>query len=533
MHANDLPDDSDALRSLALQLQTQLDEQASLLDEKACLLEAQSDELALLREYIRLLKHARFGRSSEKRSDLQGSLFNEAEVEADEAEIEESHVSAHSRKKRGRKPLPESIPRIEIVHDLPEDEKYCSIDGTPLERIGEETSEQLEFIPAQLRVLRHVRPKYACPRCRTGIRTAPMPPQPIPKSLASPTLLAHVAISKYGDGLPLYRQETMFRRIGIDLPRSSLANWMVKVGELVQPLINLLREDLLSSGFVQCDETRYQVLKEPGKRAESQSYLWVQHAPDLGIVIYEYDPSRSAEVPKRLFAGFEGYMQTDGYEGYGAQGKEPGVTHVGCWGHARRKFDEALRGQRSSKKKNRSTKESKALAGLAFIQKLYKIDKPLRDRPPDERYRIRLEQSKPVMEKLRIWLDDALPRVPPKSLTGKALGYMDRQWPKLVRVLEDGRLPLDTNWVENAIRPFVVGRKAWLFADTVRGAEASANLYSLIETAKRSGLEPFAYLRHVFDALPRADTLEDIEALLPRNIDPAELPAAGQFHDFD
>jgi transposase len=504
-----LPEDPEALRELARRQHTQL-------DEKESLVEALSDELRTLREYIRLLKHQRFGRKSEQISDEQIRLFNEAETTshdtvAGEGADDSVFVEAHTRKKRGRKPLPDWIPRIEILHDLPDDEKVCARDGTALERIGEEVCEQLEFIPAQLRVLRHVRPKYACKTCRTGIHTAPMPPQPIPKSLASPTLLAHIAVSKYADGLPLYRQETMFRRLGIDLPRASLANWMVKTGELVQPLLNLLRDDLLASGFVQCDETRYQVLKEPG------------------MVLYDYDASRSAEVPKRLLAGFEGFLQTDGYEGYGAIGREPGITHVGCWAHARRKFDEALKAQKNSAKKKRSLKESKALQGQAFIQKLYKIERQIQEKPPDEVHRIRQERSRPVMEKLRSWLTETIPRVPPQSLTGKALAYLDGQWPKLIRVLEDSRLPLDTNRVENAIRPFVVGRKNWLFADTVRGAQASANLYSLIETAKVNGLEPFAYLRHVLTELPGATTLDEVEVLLPRLVDPACLQDASHF----
>ena len=522
----ELPDDLATLRALALRQQAELGEKASLID-------AQADELRILREYIRLLKHHRFGRTSEQSSDAQVRLFNEAEAEAGgavgEAEEPEIVIAAHTRRARGRKPLPAWIPRVEIVHDLPAAEKQCEADGTQLERIGEEISEQLEFIPAKLRVLRHVRPKYACPTCRTGIHTAPLPAQPIPKSLASPTLLAHVAISKYADGLPLYRQEAMFRRLDIDLPRASLANWMVKTGELVQPLVNLLRDDLLASGFVQCDETRYQVLKEPDKPATSQSYLWVQHAPETKIVLYDYDASRSAEVPKRLLADFQGYLQTDGYEGYAAFGHEPGVTHVGCWAHARRKFDEALKAQKSSATKSRSIKESKALQGLAWIQKLYQIERQAKEVPSEERHRIRQERSRPVIDKLRAWLTDAIPRVPPQSLTGKALAYLDSQWPKLVRVLDDGRIPLDTNAVENAIRPFVVGRKNWLFADTVRGAEASANLYSVIETAKRSGLEPFAYLRHIFAELPRATTIDEVEALLPRNVDRARLQDAGRF----
>jgi len=508
--ALELPEDPEALRALALRQHEQLD--------------AQSEEIRVLREYVRLLKHHRFGRTSEKRSDEQIRLFNEAEVEAGDAEAADEApvvVAAHTRRKRGRKPLPDWIPRVEIVHDLPDGQKVCAEDGTALERIGEEVCEQLEFIPAQLRVLRHIRPKYACKTCRTGIHTAPLPAQPIPKSLASPTLLAHIAVSKYADGLPLYRQEAMFRRLGIDLPRASLANWMVKTGELVQPVVNLLRDDLLASGFVQCDETRYQVLKEPGKAATSQSYLWVQRSED--VVLYDYDASRSAEVPKRLLAGFEGFLQTDGYEGYGAVGQEPGIRHVGCWAHARRKFDEALKAQKNSTQKKRSLKESRALQGLGFIQKLYQIERSIQEKPPDEIYRIRQERSRPVMEKLRDWLTESIPRVPPQSLTGKALAYLDGQWPKLFRVLEDGRLPLDTNRVENAIRPFVVGRKGWLFADTVRGAQASANLYSVIETAKASGFEPFAYLRHLFAELPRATTLAELEALLPRNLDRERL----------
>ena len=530
----DLPDDPEALRELALRQQEQIYAQLHQLDEKASLIDAQAEELRTLREYIRLLKHQRFGRKSEQANDAQIWLFNEAEATVPEADAGEEadgsvFVEAHTRKKRGRKPLPDWIPRVEILHDLPDEEKICGEDGTALERIGEEVCEQLEFVPAKLRVLRHVRPKYACPSCRTGIHTAPLPPQPIPKSLASPTLLAHVAVSKYADGLPLYRQEAMFQRLGIDLPRSSLAHWMVKTGELVQPLVNLLRDDLLASGFVQCDETRYQVLKEPGKAATSQSYLWVQLAPEPGVVLYDYDASRSAEVPKRLLAGFEGFLQTDGYEGYGAIGQEPGITHVGCWAHARRKFDEALKAQKSSAKKKRSLQESKALQGLAFIQKLYKIERQIREKPPDEIHRIRQERSRPVMERLRGWLTEAIPRVPPQSLTGKALAYLDGQWPKLIRVLEDGRLPIDTNRVENAIRPFVVGRKNWLFADTVRGAQASANLYSLIETAKANGLEPFAYLRYVFAELPAATTLDDVEVLLPRHVDPKHLQDPSQF----
>jgi hypothetical protein len=352
-----------------------------------------------------------------------------------------------------------------------------------------------------------------------------MPKLPVPKSLATPSLLAQVATSKYVDGLPLYRQEKIFQRLGLDFSRATLAHWMVKMGDLVEPLVERIRDDVRRGSFVQCDETPFQVLKEPGKRAQSQSYLWVLRGgePEHPLVYYEYDPSRSGEVPKRLLRGFEGFLQTDGYEGYAAIGREPGVVHVGCWAHARRKFDEALRGQRSKKNPKRTTKQSKARQALVQIQALYAIERSLKEVSPEERHRERQARSLPVIEKLRAWLDASIGTVPPQTLTGRAMAYLDRQWPKLVRVLEDGRIPLDTNRVENAIRPFVVGRKAWLFADTTAGARASANLYSLIEAAKANRIEPWRYLNHLFEVLPRVELPEDLVPLLPQNIDPEAI----------
>lgn len=484
-------------------------------------------EIAQLREYIRLLKSQRFGTSSERAHRDQLGLFNEAEAiaaeqagaEADEVEV---CVAAHTRTPRGRRPLPAWMPREEILHDLSEAEKVCPHDGTRLVEIARESSEQLEFVPATARVLVHVRPKYGCPTCKTGVHVAPMPPQPIPKSLASPSLLAYVAVSKYADALPLYRQEQMLARLGIDLSRATLATWMVRAGKLVQPLVNRMREEILASGFVQCDESRFQVLEEPGKPAESLSYVWVQRGEtaDHPLILYEYDPSRSAEVPKRLFEGFEGVLQTDGYEGYGAIGLEPRIVHVGCWAHARRKFTDALKGAGQSRKKGakRKAKHSQAEAGLRFLQKLYAIERCVKDATPEERLRVRQTESLPVVASLREWLDRAKDTVVPQSLTGKAVAYLDAQWPKLVRLFEYGFVPLDTNLVENAVRPFALGRKNWLFAETVGGAEASANLYSVVETAKANGLEPWAYLERVFAELPKARSFDDVDPLLPDRV---------------
>ena len=523
MARTELPTSIEALRDLVVQ-------QQALLDEKQSTIETQAEKIAYLEEWKRLIDSQRFAAKSEKASSDQFPLFNEAEVEAraldGEPDDETISVPAHTRKKRGRRPLPEFLPVREILHDLSEEEKVCPHDGShTMKEIGRETSDQLEFIPARVEVLRHVRPKYACPTCKEGVSIAPMPPLPVPKSIATPSLLAQVATSKYVDGLPLYRQEKIFERLGLDLSRATLAHWMVKMGDLAGPLVERIKEEIRAYDLVQCDETPFQVLKEPGKTAQSQSYLWALRGgpAEHPLIYYEYDPSRSGEVPKRLLCGFEGFLQTDGYEGYAAIGREPKVVHVGCWAHARRKFDEALRGQKSkSKKKSKKTaRESVARQAMGQIQALYRIEKTLRDLSPEERLRARHEQSLPLAKKLRDWLDTSIDRVPPQSLTGKAMAYLDRQWPKLVRVFEDGRIPLDTNRVENVIRPFVVGRKNWLFADTTAGANASANLYGLIETAKANGIEPWAYLRHVFDAMPRATSVDQVEALLPQNVDPA------------
>ena len=513
MESAPLPNDVASLRALVHERDTAIAERDT--------------EIQQLRAYIRLLRSQRFGASSERTHRDQLGLFNEAEQLLDAAaaglcEEPTVPVPAHTRAKGGRRPLPAWMERVEILHDLPEPEKICATDGTALVEIGRETSEQIEFIPATARVLVHVRPKYGCPGCKTGVAIAPMPPQPIPKSLASPSLLAFIAVSKYADALPLHRQAGILERIGIDVSRATLAQWMVRAGELVQPLVNLMRERLLAHDFVQCDESRFQVLKEPGKAAQSQSYVWVQRAApgDHPLVLYEYDPSRSAEVPKRLFEGFQGILQTDGYEGYGALGREPGIVHVGCWAHARRKFVDALKGAGQNRKQGakRTKKQSLAEAGLRFIQKLYEIERSAKDATRDERLRVRQERSLPVVASLRSWLDGARETVVPRSLTGEALAYLEGQWPKLVRVFDTGHVPLDTNAVENAIRPFAIGRKNWMFADTVRGAEASANLYSVIETAKANGIEPWGYLQRVIAALPCAQTLEEVEALLPHRV---------------
>jgi len=500
--------------------------------EKNALLEQENLRLkskyeALL-EQIRLFQRQRFGASSEKFPADQQDLFNEAEALVDEEEpeavaqgssdVSEAAATARPQKKRGRQALPAELPRVDIVHDLPEAQRCCP-EGHALKVIGEEISEQLDIIPAKIQVLRHIRKKYACPCCEAHVKTAPLPPQPIPKSNASPGLLAYLVTAKFLDALPLYRQSQILQRLGLDIARGTLAAWMIRCAELIQPLINLLQEQLLQYDIQHMDETTLQVLKEDGKKAQSKSYLWVQRGgpPDRQVILFSYDPSRGQRVADGLLTGYQGYLQTDGYVGYDAVCAKNNLTQVGCFAHARRKFDEALKAQ------SPKTKAGKASKGLIYIQKLYRIEHLIKELTPEERYQRRQQQAVPLLNEIRAWLDRSLPQVPPTSLTGKALTYLDNQWDKLIRYCEDGRLDIDNNATERAIRPFVIGRVNWLFADTVAGAKASAHLYSLIETAKVHGLEPYRYLRHIFKELPQAQSLEDIEKLLPWHVDKVQI----------
>ena len=477
----------------------------------------QARRIAALEEYVLLEKIRKYGASSEKSPD-QKEMFNEAELadtaETMLAESEQAKTQAQSAdapvKKPGRKPLPANLPRVRIEYTLPDAEIRCPC-GCMRTVIGEETSEQLEFIPAKLQVLVHVRKKYACKACEGEMKTAAMPPQPIPKSNASAGLLAHVAVSKYQDALPLYRQEAILQRSGIDIPRNTLANWMIKAGALLQPLINLLEERLLAHPVMHCDETTLQVLKEPDKAAETKSYMWVRVGgpPTQPIRLFHYAPSRSGSVVSELLEGYEGYLQTDDYAGYNAVCANNDITQLGCWAHVRRKFVDA---QKATGVKKRSGKADMA---ISLIAKLYGIEKRIKELDEQARYAIRQQESVPQLVKIREWLDRSLHGTLPKGLLGKALSYLDKNWRKLTVYTNDGRLCIDNNPAENAIRPFVIGRKNYLFSASVRGATSSANIYSLIETAKANGLEPYDYLRQVFTELPKATSVDDIEALLP------------------
>ena len=512
-----LPDDIESLKALLLEQQAR---NAQLLTENL----QYKAKVLTLQEQLNLALAKRFAASSEKIAPDQLRLFDEAEVDSAQAVFvtedasDKLTIASHTRKKPGRQPLSDSLPRVDVIHELDEHERECPHDGRRLTEIGEEISEQLDIIPAKMQVLRHRRKKYAC-TCGRCIKTAPMPAQPIPKSIASPGLLAHVAVSKYQDALPLYRQETILQRIDVNIPRATLANWMIKSAQLIQPLINLLHDHLLAYDIIQMDETTVQVLNEAGKTAQSKSYLWVQRGgpPAKPVILFDYDPSRSQAVPQRLLEGFKGALQTDGYDGYNAAVIAGKLTHLGCWAHARRKFDEAVRAQGKNKKRGLAHR------GLALIQKLYRVEKQARPLKPEARQVYRQQQAGPILDEMRNWLNDTLPQIPPQSATGKASHYLHHEWEKLIRYLDDGRFNIDNNLAENAIRPFVLGRKNWLFSHSVKGVKGSANLYSIIETTKANGLEPYAYLRRILTDLPKAETLEEIETLLPWNIKAEQL----------
>ncbi|HJL51667.1 MAG TPA: IS66 family transposase [Arenicellales bacterium] len=520
-----LPDDPKALKSLLI-------EQFHALSDKDTELQKKDNKISVLEEQINLLLHQRFGRSTEKYAPNQLGLFNEAEVaeiEEEDADADPDHsevvtVAAHERVKRGRKPLPEHLPRIEVIHDLSDAEKVCPQDGHALHWIGTSTLEQLEIIPAKIQVIRHIRHKYACRHCETGVHTAPLPPMPIPKSMATPGLLAYVAISKYADALPLYRQEQMFKRIDVELKRATLASWMIRVGELIKPLLESLAGNMLVSPYIHMDETRVQVLNVEGQRKQGLSQMWVRVSGDADrpAVLFDYDPSRSGSVPVRLLSDYKGYLVTDGYKAYSAVLRQPELIGVGCWAHARRKFDEAIKSQG----RKPSAKTGKAHQGLSYIQQLYRIERAIKDKPADERRRNRQQQSKPILDKIKQWVRRSVDEVPPATKLGKAIGYLQTEWERLVVYIEDGNLPIDNNRCENAIRPFVIGRKNWLFSNTDRGARASAGIYSLVETAKANRRDPYQYLRYVLTELPKADPA-NIDHLLPYELKPGTLPKPG------
>ena len=505
--------------------QVTADDRAALLVENSELrarVEAREQRIRLLEEALRVLKANTYGPSRERLSTAAGQaeLFNEIEatLEITEAVGMEPELKATplreekpSAGKPGRAKLASHLPRVEVRHELTLAERQCACGGI-LEEIGADLSEQIDYVPAKVQVLRHVRVKYACPGCEQCVRTAALPEHILPKTNASPGLLAHLVTSKYVDSLPLYRLEAVFERHNVRLPRATQAAWMIGLTAPLQPLFNLMDERLRASGYVRIDETRIQVLNSE-KAPSALHWMWVRVAgpKHQRIILFDYDPSRGGEVADGLIEGCSGYLQSDGYQAYEGVSTRAGLVHVGCFAHARRRFFDALKALPNAQRKLAST----AQEAVRRIDALYLIERQIKDLKDEERTRIRTEEAVPQLASLHAWASQMQHETMPSGKLGEALGYLITQWPKLVRYVEDPRIAIDTNLAENAIRPFALGRRNWLFADTVKGAKASAMLYSIVSTARANGLEPYAYLRRLFAELPKAKTVEGFEALLP------------------
>ncbi len=502
-------------------------DRAALLSENAELrarLESRDQRIRLLEEALRVFNANKYGPSRERLSVAAGQseLFNEAEVtlELCEATGIEPQLSATplreakvSTGKPGRTKLAGHLPRVDVRHELPESERVCPCGGV-LQEIGADISEQIDHVPAKVQVLRHLRIKYACPGCDQCIKSAPLPAHILPKTNASAGLLAYLVTSKYVDSLPLYRLEKVLERQDVRVPRSTQALWMIALNLALQPLLNLMDERVRGSGYVRIDETRLQVLKSD-KAPSALHWMWVRVAgpKHRRIILFDYNPGRGGEVADSLIEGCSGYLQSDGYRVYVGASARADLIHVGCFAHTRRRFFEALKALPDGVRKS----DSAAYEGVRRIDELYAIDRQIKALSDDERTRIRRERSVPLLESLHAWATGLQRETMPSGKLGEALAYLTKQWPRLVRYVEDGRLAMDTNVAESAIRPFALGRRNWLFADTIKGAKASAALYSIVSTARANGLEPYAYLKRLFTDLPNAKTVEDFEALLPIN----------------
>jgi len=526
-----LPNDPDQLKAEVVQLRSVVQEKEQTIAEKR-------QRIEQLLDYIQLLRKRQFGASADRPNKDQFNLFDEAELEQlladldlptdqDDTESTTQEKTDKERKKPVRRPLPAHFNRVEKIIDLSDEEKAAMGDDWTF--IGYDTSEQLAIIPRQHYVIEYKRAKYVPKNdgvadAEQGVRIAPRPDQIIPKSIAHSSVIADVVTRKFVDGLPLYRQETINAREGIDLSRQTMSGWMIQLHERLSPLMAAMKRLLYQGRVIHIDETRLQVLNEPGRENTQLSQMWVYGGgpPDKPVIWYQYADSRSGDVPVEFLYPQEAdsldramYLVTDGYDGYNALSKALGILgHAACWAHVRRRFVEATHGRKNT---------AAAYQMVALIRKLYQVERAARDMTPEERKSIRQVQAEPILEKIKEWLDQKVVQVLPKSPLGEAITYTLGLWPKLTTYLEDGHIEIDNNKAENAIRPFVIGRKAWLFSGSPRGAHASATLYTLVETAKANNLEPWAYLNYLFENLPAAKSEQALLALLPQNLKMEDL----------
>lgn len=483
----------------------------------------------ILEEELRLERLKRFGTSSEKVSPLQPELFDELkQSSSDESEQDDEAVEItvpeHTRKKKGRKPIDPSLPRETIIHDISKEEKQCAC-GTEMAVIEEVVSERLVVIPEKIIVEKHVRLKYACRGCegsgdedKPTFRIAPAPPTLIPGSIMTGGLLSYILINKFADYLPFYRQEKRFKRFGAPISRQNMSNWTIKAYQKLKSLNIDMKEHIKTGSYLQMDETTIKVHGEEGKSDSSNSYIWVSRGgPEKsGVALYEYNRSRSAEYIREFTKGFSGFIQSDGYAGYDSVFKNNDeITHVGCLAHARRKIYDAYKASKQFNKSN---------TVINKIQKIYNVEKILRKESltPEQFVIKRKTLVEPLLEDLKDWLDKKAIDIRPTSGLGKAISYTLGQWNKIINYLDCAELSPDNNAAERVVKPFVMGRKNFLFAGSTEGADAMCFFYSLIETAKLNDLNPYAYLKWLFDRAPmlKDDTLGE---LAPWNCDPKEV----------
>ena len=474
-------------------------------------------EVERLKGMILLLNRSKFGSTSERLTDLESSqlMFNEIEKEASLlAPPDEMETITYDRKRgRGKKrPFPEHLEREERVIDLLESEKFCPHDQTPLKEIGEEVSEKLKAVPAKFSLLVEIKKKYACPTCESHVVQAKSP-SILPGTTATPELLSYLIFSKFFQGLPLYRLEELFKLNGIGLKRGTMARWLIQVKDELIPVYNLLQDKAFESRYMAIDATSVQVLKEPGRKAQTKSFMWVRGSPERGIVLFDYDPSGGGKTAKNLMTEYKGALQADAHRGYGALPKED-ILLLGCMMHSRRRFEEAyVIGKK---------KPGLAAEALALFKWLYdkEADYKKRGLTPRERKEIREREIRPSLMVIKEWAELKLPKVLKSSPIGNALNYFIHEFDELSAFLEDGRYEMDNGWVERAIRKFAIGRNNWMFCDSVEGAHASGVLYSLVMTAKLNGKDPYKVMTEIFTQLPHAKTAEDYEKLTEHLLSP-------------
>lgn len=467
-------------------------------------------EVQRLNGIILLLKRGKFGSTSERVTETDSAqlIFNEIEKEAGLlSPPDEMETITYDRKKgRGKKrPFPEHLPREEKIIDLTDEEKVCPHDGSSLTLIGEEVSEKLKAVPAQFSVLVEIKKKYACRTCESHLAQAKSD-SILPGTTATPELLAYIVFSKFFQALPLYRLEELFKLNGIGLKRGTMARWLIQATDELIPIYNLLQDKAFESHYMAIDATGVQVLKEPGRKAQTKSSMWVRGSPERGIVLFDYDPSGGGRVAKKLMAEFQGALQADAHRGYGAIPRE-GLSLLGCMMHSRRRFEEAyVIGKK---------KPGLAADGLALIRWIYKKEEDYKKRglTAAERKVVRDREIRPSLESIKQWAESKLPKVLKTSPLGNALNYFIQEYAELTAFLADGRYEIDNGWIERMIRKFAIGRNNWLFCDSVPGAHASSILYSLAITAKLNGKDPYKVMTEIFAALPRAKTAEDYEQL--------------------